>query len=64
MTHNEYGLTFTQWLRAAGFPLTPSQFPVVGKGAYAALRLARSAWHAGEDPSDYLAQGTFKDVQP
>ncbi len=66
MYRNREGLTYTEWLRAAGYPFTRTLngWPVVGKKARPALAEARTAWEAGEDPSDYLAEGTFKEVKP
>jgi hypothetical protein len=58
---NREGLTYTEWLRAAGWPFDLNGWPRVGRLYKASLDSAKRAWEAGEDPTDYMADGTFKD---
>lgn len=58
---NKEGLTFSEWLTAAGW-LDRSGWPAVGKHVKARLDSAKAAWEAGEDPTDYRAEGTFSPV--
>jgi hypothetical protein len=51
---NREGLTFGEWLDAAGWT-TKSDMSDWSE----LYKQARAAWSAGEDPTDYRADGTF-----
>lgn len=48
MKTNKEGLTFSEWLNAAGWPIG-----AVKPRSIASLSAAFAAWAAGEDPTEY-----------
>lgn len=55
MKTNREGMTWAEWIRAAGRESQLASFSELNERQLAALR---SAWKAGEDPAEYRAQKT------